>query len=131
MEGLVVGIDKAFTVIDDAMGHKLVGFGVGFVLVGDKRGFFRLYGLLDKAQDGRALGIVGNFGPDFALALDGSHDGGFARSSTTAPVVLVLVARLAAEIGFVRLNDSLQQGPFVACHCRADTLLHVPCRFLV
>lgn len=53
-----------------------------------------------------AFSVVGYFGSDFAFALDGSDYGGFV-STTAALVVLALVARPTAYVGFVGLNDTL------------------------
>ena len=117
-------------VVDRPVGHELIGVEVGFVLVSYQRRFFYLDGLLDKAQDCCTFGVVGYFGLYIAFALDGSDNGGFA-STAAALIVLVGLTGLAADVGFVRLNDALQQCALIAGHRGPDALLHEPRAFLV
>ena len=86
--------------------------------------------LLDKLQDRLALGIVGYFGSDAALTLDGSEDGHLAGAASPL-VAFALGARLAADVGFVGFDDPPQQVAFVGRHRLADALLHKPRRTLI
>ena len=63
MNALVKRVHIAALVIDNHVRHHPARVMIGAVVVRDKRGLGDLYGLLNEAQQGSALGIVGHFGP--------------------------------------------------------------------
>ena len=112
VDSAVEGIDVAVAVVDNDVRHQPARVAVGAVIVGHKSGLGRVNRLLDKSQQRAALCIVGHLGFDFPAAL----------------VACVFVSGLAAHIGFVHLDNSLEHFSFVRGHGRSDTLLHPPGR---
>lgn len=81
-------------------------------------------GFAQEVPDGLAIGALDHAGDDVALALDGTdHDGFFVLRIAALFEVPVLV--LAADEGFVHLDDAHELTEFLLRQPGADTVAHV------
>jgi hypothetical protein len=90
-------------------------------------------GLVDELEHGFRIDALENLGNYFALALNGAHDldlapTGIARAA--APLIPMAVLVLAADVGFVNLDNAHEFLKFRVLESGADAVAHVPSRLV-
>jgi hypothetical protein len=119
---LLFGVDNEF-VIEGIFQVSIAGMFIG----SDQANFFG-HGLPHEGVESLGIGAVDYAGDDITLAADRADDRNFAGTFAAArsiPLVPMPVVSLAANVGFVNLDNSHQLAEFRIGEARANAVAHV------
>ena len=128
--GVNIAIHIPFLVLDNGMGHHPGHAEIAFVFVRHQGGRLCVHPFPDKGPQVLTLHLVFLYGlrRDPAASLNGADNGGFPGAApgfrlVVGVVVVFALAGLAADMGFVHLNDAGQQLALL-CLGHGFTYLH-------
>jgi hypothetical protein len=130
-----IGVNCADNIITAALADNLMREGIAKkpisgMFVGCQQANLCGDSFAHKAVQRECVGIVDHAQNDIALAANRTDYGVLARTdpASAAPaLVLMFVVPLAANIGFVNLNDPAEFVVLLLSQCSADAMGHVPC----
>lgn len=132
--GMHVATDICFHVVDDVVGVFLIKTDIRGKLIGEKLAF-RLDGFSDLTLDCRGRNVLNDLSAHLAdriasVAFQHSHDDSLACGATALDAlrsfVLVHVAGLPADIGFIGFDLAGELPKRAGLHCKADAMEHEP-----
>jgi hypothetical protein len=129
-----VGMDRAHNVVTAALANDLVRIGaaqeaITGMFVGREQADLVRYGFMNESVQSLGVRRVDHPQHHVALAADSADHGSFPGANaarTAVALVLMLVRRLAAHIGFINLDNAAKLVEIFIDQRRANAMAHIP-----